>query len=163
MHAAAHASSDRAAEWRVAAVVQQRLATATQLIEALDAMPRMRRRALVRAVLADVRDGAQAQSELDLLRLLRRHRLPRPDGLQRLVRASGKRYLDAWWERQRVAVEVDGAHHLDVGQWSHDVLRANAVVVAERHDRVVLLRFTTGNLRHDVSQVVDQLRAVLLP
>jgi very-short-patch-repair endonuclease len=162
LHAAAHAASDRAAEWRIAAVVQQRLVTVAQLDDALAQLPRLRRRALVREVLLDVRDGAQARSELDLLRLLRRHGLPRPDRLQRLVRADGKRYLDAWWERQRVAVEVDGAHHLDVGQWDADVLRANAVVLAEQHDRVLLLRLTTGTLRHDEVQVVQQLRGALV-
>lgn len=61
-----------------------------------------------------------------------------------------------------MAVEVDGGHHLEVGQWDADVLRANAVVVAERHDRVLLLRFTTGHLRHDQAAVAGQLRLVLL-
>lgn len=161
LHAAAHAGSDRAAEWRVAAVVQQRLATPGQLREALAQMPRVHRRALVRAVLDDVELGAHATSELDFLRLLRRNGLPSPDQLQRLVRADGKRYVDAWWKRQRVAAEIDGAHHVEVGQWDADTLRANAVVVAERHDRVLLLRFTGGNLRHDELLVVRQLRDAL--
>lgn len=63
----------------------------------------------------------------------------------------------------RVAAEVDGAHHVEVGQWDADTLRANAVVIAERHDRVLLLRFTTGNLRHDELAVAAQLRKALLP
>jgi very-short-patch-repair endonuclease len=161
LHAAAHAPSDRAAEWRVAAVVQQRLVMPAQVRSALDAMPRVRRRSLVRAVLEDAQQGAHAQSELDFVRLLRRHGLPQPDRRQLLVRADGKRYLDAWWKRQRVAVEIDGAHHLEVGQWDADVLRANAVVVAQSQDRVLLLRFTTGNLRNDEAAVVRQLGAVL--
>lgn len=161
LHAAAFASTDRAAEWRIAAVVQQRLATPQQISEALQGMPRLRRHALISRVIADVDQGVQAQSELDFLRLLRRHRLPVPDRLQRLVRAGGKRYLDAWWERQRVAAEIDGAHHLEVGQWSADVMRSNDVVVAERHDRLLLLRFTTGNLRHDEAAVIGQLRRAL--
>jgi very-short-patch-repair endonuclease len=140
----------------------QRLVTVQAIRGVLDQMPRLRRRALVQAVLSDVASGAQAQSELDFLRLVRRNGLPRPDRLQRLVRAGGKRYLDAWWELQRVAVEIDGAHHLDVGQWGADALRGNDVVVAEQHDRVLLLRFTTGNLRHDELHVVRQLRSVLL-
>jgi len=44
--------------------------------------------------------------------------------------------LDAWWERQRVAAELDGAHHRTVRVWDGDGLRANGVVIAERHDRV---------------------------
>jgi very-short-patch-repair endonuclease len=162
LHAAAHARSDRAAEWRIAAVAQQRLTTVQHLRDALEQMPRLPRRALVTATLLDVEHGAHAGSELAFLRLLRKHGLPEPDRLQRLVRADGKRYLDVWWERQRVAVEVDGAHHVEVGQWDDDVLRANDVVIVERHDRVLLLRFTTGNLRHDERAVVRQLRAALL-
>jgi very-short-patch-repair endonuclease len=98
-----------------------------------------------------------------MLRLLRRAGLPAPNRLQRLVRADGKRYLDAWWERQRVAAEVDGAHHIEVATWDSDTLRGNAVVISERHDRVMLLRFTMGNLRHDGDTVERQLRTVLAP
>lgn len=162
LHAAAFAGSDRAAEWRLAAVVQQRLTGTDALRDALAGMPRLRRRALVRNVLDDVELGAQAAGELAFLKLLRRNGLPTPDRLQRLVRADGKRYLDAWWERQRVGAEIDGAHHVEVGQWDADVLRANAVVVAGRQDRVLMLRFTTGNLRHDEPLVVRQLRDALL-
>ena len=162
LHAAAFARTDRAAEWRIAAAVQQRLVTPAQIRAAIEQMPRLRRRALVSQVLGDVEHGAHAQSELDFLRLLRKHGLPLPDRLQRLVRAAGTRYLDVWWEGRRVAVEIDGAHHLDVGQWGADVMRANEVLVAERHHRLLLLRFTTGNLRHDQLDVVRQLRAVLL-
>jgi very-short-patch-repair endonuclease len=162
LHAAAHASSERGAEWRIAAVVQQRLTTADRLAAQLQAMPRLRRRALIGTVLGDVAEGAQAGSELDFLRFLRRRGLPEPDRLQRLVRANGKRYIDAGWDKPRVAAEIDGAHHMEAGQWDADVLRANAVVVAERYDRMLLLRFTTGNLRHDADQVEAQLRVVLL-
>jgi hypothetical protein len=34
--------------------------------------------------------------------------------------------------------------------------------VAGRHDGTVLLRFTTGNLRHDAARVAAQLSALLL-
>ena len=162
LHAAAWAASDRAAEWRVAAAVQQRLVLPRDLRRALDDLPRLPRRALVATVLDDVELGAHAASELALLRFLRRHRLPPPDQLQRPVRAGGLRYLDAWWERQRVAAELDGAHHRDVASWEDDLLRANDVLVAGRAGSSVLLRFTTGNLRHDGARVAAQLAAVLL-
>lgn len=162
LHAAAWAVNDRSAEWRVAAAVQQRLVRVPDLRAALLDMPRLSRRALVATVLDDVELGAHARSELDFLALLRRNQLPLPDRLQRPVRTNGLRYLDAWWEAQRVAGEVDGAHHRDVGTWDADLLRANDVQVSQRHDRVVMLRFTMGNLRHDESQVAGQLRVVLL-
>jgi len=162
LHAAAWASSPRSGEWRLAAAVQQRLVRPAELRVALEGMPNLPRRALLAEVLDDVELGAHAASELTFLRFLRRHGLPAPDRLQRRVRTGRVCYLDAAWERQRVGAELDGAHHRWVEAWDSDVLRANAVVVAERHDRLILLRFTTGNLRHDGPQVAAQLRAVLL-
>ena len=112
-------------------------------------------------MLDDVELGAHAGSELDFLRFLRRHGLPAPDRLQKRMRTGTVCYLDAWWERQRVAAELDGAHHRLVASWEADALRGNDVVISERHDRVLLLRLTTGNLRHDQLRVAEQLRAAL--
>lgn len=162
LHAAAWARSDRAAEWRVASAVQQRLVLPRDLRRALADLPRLPRRRLVSTVLDDVELGAHAASELEFLRFLRRRHLPTPDRLQRPVRTGRLRYLDAWWERQRVATELDGAHHRDVRTWEDDLLRANDVLVAGRPSSTVLLRFTTGNLRHDSARVAAQLAAVLL-
>jgi hypothetical protein len=161
LHAAAWAASDKEAEWRIAAAVQQRLTRVSDLRAALAQMPRLRRRRLILAVLDDVEFGAHAASELQFLRFLRVTGLPMPDRLQRPVRRGTLRYLDAWWERQRVTVEVDVAHHLQVGQWDADTLRANDVVIAEKHDRVLLLRLTTSNLRHEGPRVAEQLRSAL--
>ena len=162
LHAAAWASTARAGEWRLAAAVQQRRARVPDLRAALVEMPRLDRRRLIRDVLDDVELGAHAASELDFLRFLRRHELPLPDRLQRPVRRGTVRYLDAWWERQRVNAEMDGAHHRLVGTWDDDALRANDVVLVERHDRILLLRFTRANLRHDGDRVAAQLRDALL-
>ena len=161
LQAAALAPSDRAAEWRLAAAVQQRVVRVADLRAALAQMPGLGRRALVRTVLDDVELGAHAASELDFLRFLRRHDLPAPDRLQRPVRTGTVRYLDAWWERQRVGAELDGAHHRSVSAWEADALRGNDVAVAHRDDRVLLLRFPLGALRHDGPRVAAQLRAVL--
>ncbi|MCA1656427.1 MAG: hypothetical protein LC713_01730 [Actinobacteria bacterium] len=162
LHAAAWAASDRAAEWRLAAAVQRRLATVPQLREALPTIGPLRRRDLVLHVLDDVELGAHAQTELDFLAFLRRNNLPLPDRLQFLVRANGKRYLDGWWDKQRVAAEIDGAHHMEVASWDADGLRSNEIVVAHRADRVLLLRVTAGNMRHAEPQLAAQFRAVLL-
>jgi hypothetical protein len=161
LHAAAWARTDRAAEWRVAAAVQQRLVTVPHLRTALVQLPRLRRRALIRLVLDDVELGAHARTELDFLAFLRRNHLPLPDRLQFEVRANGKRYLDGWWEKQRVAAELDGTHHMEVGSWDEDTMRANELVVAMRDNRVMLLRVTSGNLRHKEGELAAQFRAAL--
>jgi hypothetical protein len=115
LHAAAWAESDRAAEWRVAAAVQQRRTAVGPLRSALQAMPCLRRHALLLQVLDDVELGAHAGSELQFLRFCRAHHLPLPDELQVRVRAGSVHYLDARYRRQRVTVELDGAHHMSVG------------------------------------------------
>ena len=162
LQAAAWATSDRVAEWRLAAVVQQRLTTVSALEGALARMPRLRRRSLLVRVLTDVALGAHALTELDFLRLLRRHGLPAPDQLQLRVRANGTRYLDAFWARQRVIVELDGAHHREVRAWDADTLRGNEIQLAAGAERVVILRLTASNMRHDEAAVVRQLRRALL-
>ena len=141
--------------------MQQRLVLPQDLRRTLAQLQRLPRRPLVATVLDDVEQGAHAASELDLLRFLRQWQLPPPDRLQRPVRLGRVRYLDAWWERQKVAAELDGAHHRSAGAWDDDVLRANDVLVAGRSDGTVLLRFTTANLRHDAARVAAQLAAVL--
>jgi very-short-patch-repair endonuclease len=161
VHSVATAPTDRAGEWRLAAAVQQRLVLPSELRTVLGALPDVVRSRLIASVLDDVELGAHAASELEFLRFLRRHGLPEPDALQRPVRAGGLRYLDAWWERQRVAAEIDGVHHRDAWTWDADLLRANAVQVGQRHDRAVLLRFSVSNLRHDEAEVVRQLSLVL--
>jgi len=160
LHAAALAPTDRAAEWRIAAVVQQRLSAPVLIREVLSCLPQLPRRPLVRAVLDDVELGAHAGSELELLRFLRRHQLPRPDSLQLKVR-TGRRthYLDARYERVRVTIEVDGAHHREAGQWELDALRTLRVTASLPGERV--LRLTPGMLRHDGDEVAELLRVIL--
>lgn len=159
LHAAAWAATDRAAEWRVAAAVQQRIAAVPRLRTALAELPRLPRRRLLRAVLDDVEHGAHAGSELAYLRFCRKHRLPEPDVMQLKVRAGSMRYLDARYLRQRVTLELDGTHHRDAGQWEADALRTLQLAVAMPGERQ--LRLTMGNLRHDGDEVARLLHQLL--
>ncbi len=156
LHSAAWAKTARAAEWRLAAPVQSRLVRVSDLRSALSLLPRLHRWALMRSVLVDAELGAHAGTELDFLALLRRHGLPLPDRMQRRLRSNGLYYLDCWWQGRRVAVEIDGGHHREVRTWDHDTLRGNEVQLAHS-DRLLLLRYTGGNLRHDEPLVATQL------
>ena len=159
LHAAAWADTDRAAEWRVAAAVQKRITSVPSLRAVLAGMPTLKRRALVVSVLDDVELGAHAGSELQFLRFCRAHGLPRPDELQVRVRSGAVHYLDARYRRQKVTVELDGAHHREVATWEADALRTLRVIAAMPGEQVV--RLTPGMLRHDGPEVAHHLRVLL--
>ena len=100
----------------LAAAVQQRLTTPGELRVAVTAATRTRHRAALLAALDDIAQGTQALSEIDFVRLCRRHGLPVPTHQAVRVEPSGRRrYLDAEWtlpDGRSAAVEVDGALHL---------------------------------------------------
>ncbi len=130
---------------------------------AAEVLGRTPRRRLVAEVLLDVELGAHAGSELELLRFLRRFELPLPDRMQLRVRAGTNRYyLDAWWERQQVSLEMDGSHHRDVATWEADLMRGNRLAVVHRDRRVLQLRFTPGHLRHEDLAAAQVFRDALL-
>ena len=92
---------------------QQRLATADELLAVAGQLPRIRRHRLIVETAADLAGGgAEALSEIDVVRLCRRAKLPAPDLQERRVDAAGRtRYLDVYWRHWKLHVEVDGAHH----------------------------------------------------
>ncbi|MEU4695102.1 DUF559 domain-containing protein [Actinoplanes sp. NPDC023714] len=156
--AAAWAPSEDAARTIIAATFQQRRVVADDVLGVLAARRRLPRLALIKRTVLDVAGGAQALSEIDFAALCRRSRLPAPD-LQRPRReASGRlRYLDAYWPRWRLHVEIDGAHHLEARQWAEDMLRQNQLWISG--DRV--LRFPAGLIRSRPDVVIGQLRSAL--
>jgi hypothetical protein len=145
----------------VAAAVQQRLTSARALTAALDAAPRTRHRAVVRAAVDDIAMGAQALSEIDFVGLCRRNGLPMPTLQAIRVEPGGRRrYLDAEWRRRdgrRVAAEVDGALHLSARRWYADQLRQNEIVLGG----TLVLRFPSVVVRTEERLVADQLRRAL--
>lgn len=156
--AAAWARTDDEARTVIAAACQQRRVTPQQIRSVLTELSRNRRRALVLETVGDVEGGAQALSELDFVRLCRRQRLPPPDLQERRFDAAGRRrYLDAYWRRWGLHVEVDGAHHLDARHWATDMLRQNEVWIAG--DRI--LRFPAWLVRRRPAEVADQVRRAL--
>ncbi|MFE9655982.1 hypothetical protein [Micromonospora sp. NPDC006431] len=156
--AAQWARTDDEAQEILAAGCQQRRVTPAEVGAVVDRLPRARRRSLIRETLRDVAGGAEALSEIDLVRLCRRHGLPMPDGQERRRDAEGRiRYLDAYWRRWRPHVEVDGAHHMDARHWAADLRRQNRVWI--EGDRI--LRFTAFDVRRRPEEVAAQLRAAL--
>ncbi|GAA1826027.1 DUF559 domain-containing protein [Luedemannella flava] len=158
VEAGAWARSDREARAIVAAAFQQWLVRFDDVADALERMPRSRRRRLVLATARDAARGATSLGELEFLDAIRAAGLPEPESQHVRVDASGRRrYLDFYFARWHVHVEIDGSHHLDVRQAWADMARQNEVW--RRGDRV--LRFPTWLVREQPETVVAELRAAL--
>lgn len=156
--AAAWAGSDRGAQAVLAAGVQQRLVRPRDLLAVVARNERLPRRAMIKATLDDIAGGAQALSELDLTRLVRRHRLPEPDRqAPRRDPAGRRRWLDAVWETARLIVEVDGIHHLDAAQYWADMDRGNDFTLGGYR----ILRFPAFVVRYRPGYVAGKIREAL--
>jgi hypothetical protein len=145
-----------------AAAVQQRILRSDDLSEALDRALRARHRAVLRGAVADIAQGSDALSEIDLVRLCRRYGLPSPaQQAVRRERSGRRRYLDASWRRRDgrlVVVEVDGALHLSAKRWWDDQLRQNEISLGD----ALVLRFPSVIVRTQPDLVAAQLRRALL-
>jgi hypothetical protein len=156
--AAAWATTDDRARAVLAAGVQQRLVRAEDLIAVAQRCVRLRRRALVTSTLADIAGDAEALSDLDFSRLLRRFRIPEPDRQAERRDAHGRRrWLDAVWEEARLIAEVDGLWHMDATAWWADMRRDNDVTVSGYR----VLRFPAFAIRDQPEAVAGQLREAL--
>ena len=156
--AAQWARSDDEARAIVAAGCQQRLVRPDDLRATVERMPRARRRSLVIETAAMASLGAASLPEIDFVRLCRRYRLPLPDHQVARRDASGRlRYLDVYWGRYHLHVEIDGLWHTDAESWWADMRRQNELWIAG--DRV--LRFPAWMVRHRPAAVAGQLRAAL--
>ena len=129
VRAALWAATDRQATYLLTLVVQQGLASAEQLGHQLLRIRRDRRRTLLHVVVNDLLDGPRALGELDVVRELRRRGLPPPDS-QVLRRDARRRYyLDLYWPRWRLVVEIDGIHHAWAENVVGDALRQNTLAL----------------------------------
>jgi hypothetical protein len=157
--AAQWAITDHEAQGVLAAGCQQRLVLPADLLAVVDRMPNLSRRRLIRSTAHDLAGGPEALSEIDLARLCRRFGVPAPEHQRRRRDACGRvRYLDAYWPDWHLHVEIDGAHHLEVGHWEADMRRQNDIWIAG--DRI--LRFSAFQARHRPGEVAEQIRQALL-
>ncbi len=159
--AAGWSRSERTAVGLLAAVVQQKLATADQLADALAEAGPIRHAPVLRSAVCDIAGGAQALSEIDFGRLCRDHGLGEPR--RQVLRTDSlgrRRYLDALLvgpDGREVGVEIDGAHHMATEQWDRDLDRSNELTIGGD----AVLHFTSLAVRLEPWRVVRQLKQAL--
>ncbi len=140
------------------APVQQRRLRPSDLRAALALVGPLAGRSLVLRTLDDLELGAQSIHELRFARGVRRRGLPLPDHQGRCLRPGGRAYLDVWWERYQVHVEVDGLAHLFVSNWLADLVRSNELEIGGPATR---LRFAGHQLLEQEALVFDQVQRAL--
>lgn len=140
------------------APVQQRRLRAADLRQCLAMLGPLTGRSVVLRTLDDLELGAHSIHELRFTRGLRRRRLPMPERQRLCQRPGGTAYLDCWWERYRLHVEIDGLAHLRVSAWLADLARANELAIGASATR---LRFAGFQLIEQEDQVFDQVARAL--
>ncbi len=142
----------------VAAGVQRGKVHIWQLVEELEHGPSQGSAAL-RQALAEVAGGVRSAAEADLVRLVRRARLPMPLLNPRLY--VGGKFLaspDAWWPDAGVAVEVDSRQwHLSPASWEQTMARHTRM---SSHG-IIVLHYSPSRIRSDREQVAAEIRAAL--
>ncbi len=147
----------------LAAVVQQRLCTASDLANELQFVGRIRHKAHMRLAIQDIVGGAEALSEIDIAVLCRKFGLRPPDRQRiRRDRSGRKRYLDCEWtldDGSIVVLEVDGGHHMLVEHWGKDMKRERGVVISGRR----VLRASAFEARYEQAELAADLEAIGVP
>lgn len=127
----------------IADVLQKGLAEVEDLADEARAAGRLVHPWL-RAALTEAALGVRSVGEADLRAVIRSVGLPEPEWNAELRTAYGTVRLDAYWRRQRLAVEADGAaFHLGAADWEADLRRQNAIL----GEGVRVLRFAVRRLR----------------
>lgn len=151
------AVSDRQAALLLTMTVQQGLATAEQIGQALLDVRRDRRRRFLERVVLDLMGGAESMGELDVAEICRRRGMPVPDRQALREGTNGRYYLDILWEQFRLAVEVDGIHHAWATSIVGDALRQNDLSL----QGLTVLRLPLLGLRVSEDAFFDQVEAGL--
>jgi very-short-patch-repair endonuclease len=142
----------------VIAVVQQRLATAAEILEELERRPKVRHVLALRAALGEAEAGAHSRAELDVAALVRRAGLGTPRRQVAIDTSLGRLQVDllvSLPDGRRLVIEVDGPHHDDPRARASDQERDAALIALG----YVVLRIPIALLRADPERVLAQLRA----
>lgn len=151
--AASWSGADRHARTIVIAGMQQGLVDERLMHQALDRRGTCHRRALIRESILDAAGGIHSLPERDFDEIRLRAGLPAPTRQRKVQGPDGHFYLDVSWDDLRLAVEVHGAQHQQIGQWDADLTRGNEVVIDGRR----LMIFSSYSIRHQQAVVGDQL------
>ena len=142
----------------VAAGVQRGKVHIWQLAEEL-AQGSVRGSAGLRQALAEVADGVRSAAESDLVRLIKRARLPEPV-LNPDLYVGGKFLArpDAWWPEAGVVVEVDSREwHLAPADWRQTMARHARM---SSHG-IIVLHYPPSRIRLAGGEVAAEIRAAL--
>jgi hypothetical protein len=157
---AAYERSPRTALGLLAAVVQQRLTTAEDLLEQMADLRPLRRAKDFRTALLDISGGAQSLAELDVGRICRQFGLPKPRRQSGRRDSRGRqRFTDCEWvlpDGTVLVLEVDGGFHMEVEHWEDDLARQRRLTAPGR----MVVRCTARELRDDPHAVVRDLKAL---
>lgn len=145
---------------RVDALMNVTGLTAPEVHAILAAHRGARGTARLREVLALVDAGAESPQETRTRLLLVRSGFPKPQTQIRVVDRFGDfvARVDMGWEKPKVGIEFDGAHHwTDAHQRSRDVDRAAALA----DEGWTIIRVTSELLRHRAGTIVSRVDAAL--
>lgn len=160
---AAAQRSPRAAEGVLAATVQQQLSSPDLLLGWVDRLRPLRGADRFRRVLREIAGGAQSVAEIDVRRMCKTFGLVAPSRQVRRRDSTGRvRYTDCEWRLpggQTLALEVDGAFHMDVEHWEDDLARQRALTSPDR----LVVRCTARELRDEPDRVARDLRLLGVP
>ena len=111
-------------------------------------------------MLHDVEGGVHSGAERDVGRMCRRFGLPQPSRQTSRVDSAGRRrWTDCEWPLgagRVLALEVDGAFHMEVTQWAEDLRRARRLTSPGR----LVVRATAFEVRHEPGEVARDLIAL---
>ena len=150
----------RPAHGVLAAAVQQRLTTPARLREFVDLLKPLRRAAGFRRLVGDIEGGVHSGAERDVAVMCRTFDLPMPARQVSRVDSDGRRrWTDCEWrlpDGRILVLEVDGAFHMDVVQWSADKRRGRRISGPDR----LVVGATAFEVRHEAAEVAKDLIAL---
>lgn len=135
-----------------------RLTTPELLLTALAKRAKVRWRGILLSALDDISDGAHSVLEVRYVRDVERpHGLPRARRQVRVIRSSGRIYLDNLVKRYRTCIELDGKAAHPVAERWRDIARDNASAA----DGIITLRYGWSDVAERPCQTAAQIATVL--